>query len=70
MGKQLSHANFTRRAWHGITNRHGKWIPGVVMRLAQAGQIYHYREPCAMRDTFIAHCLEQGLSVVQVACGQ
>jgi integrase len=66
-GKQLNHGNFTRRAWHGITNRHGKWIPGLVMRLADEGKIHHYREPYAMRDTFITHCLEQGLSVVQVA---
>lgn len=67
-GKELTHANFTRRAWHGYTNRHGKWIPGIVKRLAEAGQIEKYRQPYAMRDTFISHCVvEQGLHPVQVA---
>jgi integrase len=67
-GRQLNHANFTRRAWHGYTNRHGKWIPGIVTRLAEAGAIKSYREPYAMRDTFISHCVvECGLHPVQVA---
>lgn len=67
-GGQLNHANFTRRAWNGQTNRHGKWIPGVVKQLVEAGAIDHYREPYACRDTFISHCiLEKGIHPVQVA---
>ncbi|MDX2271036.1 MAG: tyrosine-type recombinase/integrase [Cyanobacteriota bacterium] len=66
-GCQLNHANFTRRAWYGYKNRHKTFVPGIVTRLAETGEIAHYREPYAMRDTFISHCLEEGINPVQVA---
>lgn len=67
-GCQLNHANFLRRAWHGYRNRHEKFMPGIVKRLAEEGKIDHYREPYACRDTFISHCIEKkGLGYKQVA---
>ncbi len=66
-GCQLNHANFTRRAWNGQKNRHGKFIPGVIRKLVEEGKVDHYREPYACRDTFISHCLlEKGIHPVQV----
>ncbi len=65
-GKQLRHGNFTRRAWNGYNYKPGKFIPGIVTQLTNTGEISHYREPYAMRDTFISHCLEQGINPVQV----
>jgi integrase len=67
-GCQLNHPNFIRRAWHGYTNRHKRFVPGIVMKLAEEGKIDHYREPYACRDTFISHCVEKrGLGYKQVS---
>jgi integrase len=66
-GQMVRHGNFTRRAWNGYTSPDGKLALGIVKQLIEDGKIDHYREPYACRDTFISHCLEQGINPVQVA---
>ncbi len=66
-GQLLRHANFTRRAWNSYIPPSGKLTLGIVKQLAVEGKIDHYREPYACRDTFISHCLENGINPVQVA---
>jgi integrase len=62
-GKVISAKTFIENAWKGRDDRK----PGIVTQLVNEGKVDRYRTQYNTRHTFITHCLEAGVSVVQVA---
>jgi len=65
-GRVISNTHFTSRIWKGGTFG-GKTYKGIVTALVKAGEVEFYRSPYHCRHTFISMCLEQGVTVSQVA---
>jgi integrase len=66
-GKFIDFGDFLNHAWKGYKNRHGRFIEGIVSRLAREGKVERYRRPYQCRHTFISLCLEGGIDAKDVA---
>lgn len=62
-GGVISAKTFIENAWRGRDDR----PDGIVTQLIKEGKVNRYRTQYNTRHTFITHCLEAGVSVVQVA---
>jgi len=66
MGRPINAVNFFSHVWTG-RERDGKFIPGIVTKLAEEGKISRYRSPYNTRHTFITLMLEAGFTPQEVA---
>lgn len=62
-GGLLNARSFIENAWKGRSDR----SEGIVTRLVREGKVQRYRTQYNTRHSFITHCLESGVSIVQVA---
>ena len=67
-GKEINSRHFIQNAWKGGHNRKGQNShDGIVTKLVKEGKLKRYRTQYNTRHTFITHCLEERVSIPQIA---